>query len=128
MIIVSIGGVFWFFSYINSKIIPTQKIKSTISIKLNNDNENASLKDLKKFDYLIEHAIQVKGTLKEVKVHNNEYTVIISSKNNDVNIICKLQEDQKEKIKEFNVGNDIILKGVYKGYLIEMILLNCIII
>lgn len=81
-----------------------------------------------KFDNYIEKAINVKGFLTKINKQNEKYILTISSKNGKISSICNMQANQVEKIKALKVGDEITIKGIYKGYLIDMILLNCIII
>lgn len=85
-------------------------------------------KSFDKFDNYIEKAINVKGFLTKMTKQNEKYILTISSKNGKMSSICNMQADQVEKIKALKVGDEITIKGIYKGYLIDMILLNCVII
>lgn len=82
----------------------------------------------KSFNNLIEKAIEIKGTLKEVHLKNNSYTLFISNKNSKTFVLCELQKDQINKIPHLKIGQDILIKGILKGHLLDIILLNCIII
>lgn len=121
-------GVFTF-NYLNKNIPKTQEINSVELITL--DEISKKVKDtinLKNYDQYIEQAIKINGKLKEIKKHQENYTLILSSQNNTINIICKMQKDQIQKINELQIGKNITIKGIYKGHLIDMILLNCILI
>lgn len=117
------------FGYINRNIPLTQSVPITKEIKLDSiltNNENIEL--YKKFDSLIEKAIQLNGTIISIQNKEGEFTLVLSSNNKNVNIICKMQKDQIKEIKKLKNGDQVAIKGIYKGYLIDMILLNCIII
>ncbi len=119
---------FLFFNFINQKVQTTQKTESVITLSADNlSKEIILIEDLKRFDHFIEKAIQIKGIIKKIESNGNGYTVVLNSENKKINILCKLQVDQNEKIGDLIIGDTITIKGIYKGYLIDMILLNCII-
>jgi len=120
-----IGGIL-FFNYLNKNVPKTQSIESIEVFSAENITTDAE--GLKKYDRYIEEAINIKGKLKEIKKDKEKHTLILSSKNETVTIICKMQKDQIKKINNLQIGKTITIKGIYKGYLIDMILLNCIII
>jgi len=113
-------------SFINRKVPQTQKIKSVTALSANKIDLNSEI-DLKKFDHYIEKAINITGEIKDIKEHETHYTLILKA-NNKTSIICKMQDDQIKNINTLQIGETITIKGIYKGYLIDMILLNCIII
>ena len=42
--------------------------------------------------------------------------------------MCEMQADQLEKIKNIKEDDIVTVKGIFKGVLLDAILLNCIII
>jgi len=114
-------------SFINRKVPQTQKIKSVTALSANKIDLNSEI-DLKKFNHYIEKAINIEGEIKDIKEHETHYTLVLKAKNKKTSIICKMQDDQIENINTLQIGETITIKGIYKGYLIDMILLNCIII
>lgn len=118
-----------FLNYINRDIPGTQDLASIKVISVDNASEKINReKDLKKFDAFIEKPISIIGKINDIKKHNSNYSIILSSENEKLNIICKMQKDQIHRINNLKTGDKITIKGIYKGYLIDMILLNCIII
>lgn len=80
------------------------------------------------FKKFIEKAIEIEGTIKEVTYKNNKYTVILSEENYNTLILCEMQTDQNQKIVKLNVGEKTKIKGILKGVLMDVIVLNCIIL
>ena len=76
----------------------------------------------------IEKAIEVDGVLKEIMFKNDVYTLYLTDGQNSTYILCELQHDQIEKIPNLLVGETIKVKGILKGHLMDVILLNCIIL
>ncbi|WP_298905018.1 hypothetical protein [uncultured Psychroserpens sp.] len=76
----------------------------------------------------IEKAIEVDGVLKEIMYKNNVYTLYLTDGHNNTYILCELQNDQAKKIPNLLVGDKVKIKGILKGHLMDVILLNCIIL
>ena len=74
----------------------------------------------------IEKVIEVEGVIKEVSYLNNRHTIILKSKSFTQSfVICDMSPKGNDRTNEFVVGNTIVLRGVCKGYLLDVIMLNC---
>jgi hypothetical protein len=128
IIYIILGGLLCFGFYLatatfclhDMREAPTFKHMSTK--KLIHKYDNASL------DHLIEKVIEINGTLKAVHSKNNTYTLYLSHLGSKTYVLCELQNNQNHKIKQLKVGDNIVIKGILKGHLLDIILLNCIII
>ncbi|WP_158841821.1 OB-fold protein [Polaribacter sp. L3A8] len=80
----------------------------------------------KKADKLyLEKIIEVSGFVREVTFLNNRNTVILYGKNKTSGIICDIHPSQIEKIKNLKEHQKIVVKGICKGFLKDVVLLNC---
>jgi len=88
------------------------------------------LKDKQKVSQAyIEKVIEVKGKVKEVNFLNDRYTVILEGGDQIFTcVMCDMQKDQLNNIRNLKSGEAIRLKGVFKGFLNDAIFLNCILI
>ncbi len=80
------------------------------------------------FKQFVEKAIEVEGVIKEITFRNDKYTIILSEKNHNTLVLCEMQIDQNQKMTKLNVDEKIKIKGVLKGVLMDVIVLNCIIL
>ena len=69
--------------------------------------------------------IEITGYVKEVTFLNNRNTVILYSKNKTSGIICDINKNQIEKVKKLKEHQKIKVKGICKGFLKDVVLLNC---
>ncbi|WP_299014022.1 hypothetical protein [uncultured Polaribacter sp.] len=69
--------------------------------------------------------IEITGFVKKVNFINERKTVILYTKNNKHGIICDTNIDQLEKLKSLKKNQKITVKGTCKGFLMDVILLNC---
>ena len=72
-----------------------------------------------------EKIIEVTGFIKEITFLNERNTVILNSENETFGVICDIHPNQEEKIKQLKEHQKIRLKGICKGFLKDVILLNC---
>ncbi len=71
--------------------------------------------------------IEIKGKVKEISFLNNTNTVILFGNENS-GIICDFNKNQTEEIKALTKNQTVIIKGICKGFLKDVILLNCLLI
>lgn len=69
--------------------------------------------------------IAVSGFIKEISFLNNRNTIILNSNTETFGVICDVNPNQKEKIKLLKKHQKISVKGICKGFLKDVILLNC---
>lgn len=70
--------------------------------------------------------IEVVGKVKEVSFLNNRNTLILQGPIEDSGIICDMNSDQFSLIKKLQKGQKVKIKGICKGFLKDVIMLNCI--
>lgn len=75
----------------------------------------------------VQKTLEVKGIVREITFKNDRYTVFLQG-GNEFCIICDMQADQIENIRGIEPGQEVFLKGVCKGFLMDAILLNCILL
>ncbi|MEM9076975.1 MAG: hypothetical protein AAGC43_08045 [Bacteroidota bacterium] len=76
----------------------------------------------------VEKTIEVEGIVKEVTFLNNRYTVILQGSGEYMCIMCDMKEDQVAQVQTLAKGNSVVLKGICKGFLMDAILLNCVLV
>jgi hypothetical protein len=69
--------------------------------------------------------IEVIGYVKEITFLNNRNTIILNSKTDIFGVICDVNPNQKEKLKQLKEHQKIRVKGICKGFLKDVILLSC---
>lgn len=91
---------------------------------------NELLSELKhKDDYLklyVDKTIEIESNILNITYKYGKYTLILYGNEHETMIMCEIQEDQNNKIEQLKIGQNIKVKGVLKGVLLDVILLNCI--
>jgi len=121
-------GICVYFFFFNSKDIPIENITTDINVnakQLSNsflDDENAS-------NILYKgKIIEVTGIVKEVSFLNNRNTLILQGMNKQSGVICDMESTDHIALQKIKEGEFVKIKGICKGFLKDVILLNCILI
>lgn len=72
--------------------------------------------------------IEVSGTIKKITLLDKKNTIVLNSNNKDSGIICELNDNQIELLKTLKKNQKTRIKGICKGFLKDVIFLNCYIV
>ena len=87
---------------------------------------NTYLSDEKKANNLYTNKlIKVSGVLKDITYLNNRTTVILENAMSSSGIICELNQEESSKLEKLEKGKKVKVMGICKGFLKDVILLNC---
>ena len=77
-------------------------------------------------DTYAEKILEVEGVVEEISFLNDRHTILLRGDKFEQNfILCDMAIESKEK-KRMIKGDTIKLKGICKGYLLDVIMLNCV--
>ncbi len=76
----------------------------------------------------IDKVIEVSGVLKKVTKLKKRYSLLINNGEDETYILCEMQLNENAKIPELKLNQNVTVKGVFKGVLLDIIVLNCIIV
>lgn len=75
----------------------------------------------------VEKTIEVHGVVMDITFLNDRYTVFLQG-GDEFCLMCDMQADQIEKVKRIRPGQEVLMKGICKGFLMDAILLNCVLL
>ena len=84
--------------------------------------------EIKATSLFAEKTIDVQGQLREISLLNERYTIILYGGSKFNGLMCDMNPGEVEKLKKLEKGDQIHLRGVCKGFLMDAILLNCILL
>lgn len=74
-----------------------------------------------------EQVVKVEGLIKETNTKNGKFNILIKGYTNQNHyIICEMSDSFENPTLGLIKGDTIAIKGVLKGYLNDVILLNCV--
>tara|TARA_R110001632_G_scaffold47612_4_gene120558 strand:+ start:3347 stop:3775 length:429 start_codon:yes stop_codon:yes gene_type:complete len=130
-IIVLVGVSLCIYLYLSFTDINTINITDAVSF----ENTKSELllanfkEDEKKADkFYTGKVIEITGIVKEVSFLNNRNTLILQGEDKDSGVICDMNSNQIEATLKITEGQKVTIKGMYKGFLKDVVMLNCILI
>ncbi len=96
-----------------------------LSQDLLNDFENNELEANSKY---LDKIIEVNGIISNISTNKNKGIITLSDKDAMGGVICHLSSEEHTKIMSLKKGQNIKIKGLCTGYLMDVILVKCIII
>ncbi|MGH1384525.1 OB-fold protein [Kordia sp.] len=120
-------SLFLLYNYVNRGIADTTKIQAEEAFTTNELLSKFENKQ-QKLEKFIEKAIEIEGEIKEIAFQDGKYSLILKGNSDTSYILCEMQLNQNNDILKLHAGQDIKLKGILKGFLMDIILLHCVII
>ncbi|WP_299364130.1 hypothetical protein [Winogradskyella sp.] len=123
VILILVGFVFAMFGKKDTSRIKTKtKLSSSELLQKTTNSDSLLLNDY------IEKAIEVTGPIKDITIKDNKVTILLHGGHESRLVICEMQTNQNKYMDQLSKGEVVNIKGVFKGVLLDAILLNCIII
>lgn len=120
-------SLFFLYRYVNSGIADTNTVQTEESFTTNELLAKFQHKQ-QKLESFIEKAIEIEGKIKDITFQDGKYSLILKGDSDASYILCEMQSDQHAAVKKLEAGQNIKLKGILKGFLLDVILLHCVII
>ena len=73
----------------------------------------------------LEKIIKIKGAVSDIKIENEKGIISLETNDEFGSVLCHLSIESTKKIKEIQKGQDIVVKGICTGYLMDVILVKC---
>ncbi|SEK50280.1 tRNA_anti-like [Aquimarina amphilecti] len=105
-------------------------INTTTEISTDSRELTASFLNNEKQANLVykDKVVEVVGIVKEITFLNNRNTIVLQGGNKNSGVLCDMQSDQFIKVQQLKKGQKVELKGICKGFLKDVVLLNCMLI
>lgn len=130
-ILIVVGLLFicliFIFKIVNRGVGDTTKIETSETFTTNELLTKFQQKQ-EKLEGFIEKAIEIEGEIKEITFQDGKYSLILKGDSDKTYILCEMQSNQNNEVIKLHAGQDIKLKGILKGFLMDIILLHCVII
>jgi hypothetical protein len=76
----------------------------------------------------LDKIIAVKGRVTKVEFNGEKAAISLQTKDDFGSVVCYLVKDEFKKSAEIKEGQEVVLKGICTGFLMDVILVKCIII
>ena len=95
-------------------------IANTLLADFSSDETKANTKYLDKI-------IAVKGMVTNVEFNGEKAAISLQTKDDFGSVVCYLVKDEVKKSAAIKEGQEVILKGICTGFLMDVILVKCVI-
>lgn len=116
------------FYYLNISGVDTREAKTEMSISTNDFLKEFTDVESASYEKYIDKAIEVKGVLHKSTIKKGVHTLLLKGNKFDTFVLCEMEKGQERLIQPLEEGVEVKVKGIFKGFLKDAILLNCIII
>jgi tRNA_anti-like len=76
----------------------------------------------------LEKVIKVSGEISELGTSNGTGTIVLKSENSISNVMCYLTAEETKKWSTLKKGENIAVKGICTGFLMDVVLINCVLV
>ncbi|MFL0065644.1 hypothetical protein V3A08_08685 [Tenacibaculum maritimum] len=98
--------------------------KLTPDFLLNDFSTNEQQANLQYLD----HVIEINGKISDIDISDGNGIIIFENDEAIGSVRCYLSPKENKKLMTLKVGQDISLKGICTGYLLDVIMIRCIIV
>ncbi len=127
-LIVAFIGLFIALNLYNKPFLNVAKSKPDIILNsqvLLNDYQEDEIFANKKY---VDKLIQVTGEIVEISIDKGTTIVTLKDFNGLSTIICHMLAEDNLKALKLEIGNEVIIKGICTGYLLDIIMVKCVLI
>ena len=75
-----------------------------------------------------DNIIQIEGTIFKVSTSDGNSVITIKNNNSESSIICQLLPEDNINALKLKKGEKVIIKGICNGFLLDVIMVRCIIV
>ena len=121
-------GAFIAYKIYNKPHVNVSETKPYITLTADKIINDFSLDETAANTIYLDKIIEVKGTVLELKNENGKGIITLKTNDDFGNVIGHLSSKSTKKINTLKEGQAITLKGVCTGYLMDVILIKCVLI
>ncbi|PQJ78363.1 OB-fold protein [Polaribacter porphyrae] len=123
LILGMLGGVVGYKMY-NKPHVNVNDTKADFSVNANAFLNEFSTDETKANTKYLEKIVSVKGIISSIKVENNKGIISLKTDDDFGSIQCHLSDEATKSINNLKEGQNITVKGICTGYLMDVILVK----
>ena len=127
ILIIGLLGIFIGYKMYNKPHINVAKKSVDINITANTLLVDFSSDETKANTKYLDKIIAVKGRVANVEFNGEKAAISLQTKDDFGSVVCYLVKDEFKKSAEIKEGQEVILKGICTGFLMDVILVKCVI-
>ena len=76
----------------------------------------------------VDNVIQIKGEISNISIENGNGIISLKDLKGESSVMCHMSPEENLKVLKLKKGSGITIKGICTGYLLDVVLVRCIII
>ena len=128
ILIIGLLGIFIGYKMYNKPHINVAEKPVDIAITANTLLADFSSDETKANTKYLDKIIAVKGRVATIEFNGEKAAISLQTKDDFGSVVCYLVKDEFKKSAEIKEGQEVILKGICTGFLMDVILVKCVII
>jgi exonuclease VII large subunit len=112
----------------NEPLLNVHKAKADIEVLAQNILEDYRKDELTANKKYVGNLIQIQGKVSKITIENGNSVISLKDINDESSIMCHMSPEENLKALKLKDGDQIVLKGICTGYLMDVIMVRCIII
>lgn len=128
ILLLAIIGTFIAYKVYNKPHVNVAKSSADITITANKILNEFSSDETSANTKYLEKIIEVSGTVSDVKIEKEKGIITLKTNDDFGSVLCHLSEESTKLMSTIKVGQNIKLKGICTGFLMDVILIKCEII
>ncbi len=126
VIIIMLVAVYYLYNKPHRNILNEE---SVISINAGNLFKNYEQNETDANKDFLDKTIEITGQISEINISEEENPVIIFKNKEDFfGVSCSFSSKMNQNLANIKIGDSIKVKGICKGYLSDVVLIDCIIV
>lgn len=128
ILVVVVLGVFIYFALYNKPHINVSKSSADISLTSKTIIQDFESNETIANSKYLEQIIEVTGAISDISLTKDKGIIVLGEPSSFGSVMCHLSAEENQKINTFKKGQQITIKGICTGYLMDVILVKCIIV
>lgn len=124
ILILGIVGAFIAYKMYNKPHVDVAATSSDITITANNLLNDFSTDETSANAKYLDKIVEVSGTIAKLETEADKGVVVLQTNEDFGSVRCTLSEASTQKINDLKVGDNITLKGICTGYLMDVVLVK----
>ena len=112
----------------NEPLLNVKNTNADIEVLAQNILEDYRMDEVLANKKYVGNLVQVKGEVSKISIDDGNSIVTLKDTNEESSIMCHMLPEENLKALKLKIGEQVILKGVCTGYLMDVIIVRCILI
>ena len=127
ILIIGLLAIFIGYKMYNKPHINVAKKSVDVNITANTLLADFSSDEIKANSKYLDKIIAVKGMVTNIEFNGEKAAISLQTEDDFGSVVCYLVKDDFKKSAEIKEGQEVVLKGICTGFLMDVILVKCVI-